>query len=33
MQLIEQIKDLEAELKAYSDELKRIKINEGIDLD
>jgi hypothetical protein len=33
MQLIEQVKELENELKKYSEELKRIKIDDGIDLD
>jgi len=33
MQLIEQVKELEEELQNYSDELKRIKIDDGIDLD
>ncbi|HGY54070.1 MAG TPA: hypothetical protein ENK44_00065 [Caldithrix abyssi] len=32
-QLIEQLKDLEAELKAYDEELKRIKEEDGVDLD
>jgi hypothetical protein len=33
MQLIEQVKELEEELQVYSKELKRIKIDDGIDLD
>jgi hypothetical protein len=33
IQLIEQVKELENELKKYSDELKRIKVDDGIDLD
>lgn len=33
MQLIEQIKELEKELKKYGEELKRIKVTDGIDLD
>ena len=33
LQLIEQIKNLEHELKVYDEELKRIKEKDGIDLD
>ena len=33
MQLVGQVKELEGELKKYAEELKRIKENNGIDLD